>query len=630
MRSKNLPAQFFLLSLLLLIGVAARISLFGERGYAADLQWFANWSRVAYADGLAALYDNTDVNYPPLYVLVLWFCAAAADWFGLTSDVAMHAVLRVPPMLADVAIALVLYRFVKHYANTSAARLAAAIYFLNPAVIYVTAYWGQVDSVHTLFLLLALVACSRRSGWGVGFWLGFALAQKLQSLAIVPLALIEVFRYLRWRGLRDVAGGFLLAVVIVLAPFLAAGTVDDALQRGYRQVVGQYPQCSVEAYNLWCLLGLHEARDNAPPPSVVRFLAGDADSIAVEDPWAARLTVRRISLVLFALCVATILAIHLQSQRHDARFLAGGALALAFFVLPTEMHERYLFPAIALLAVWAVVVPQRLAVYALLSALFLVNLVGVLAIDPVRGHVGGAMVLALLVLIGWQLFQRPVVGDADDARKAEPPVDPRAFDDPLLQPVRWPRLFQALTLVVLLATVGAAAPFGLFMVREQTLGRSTGERATAQTQPLSALEPDSVRVGYGALQRQREVTRGPLLLGGRYFADGVGVHAPARVTYDVPAGYDRFRATVGVDGGFDGMALLEVFLDRRKVYQSPVLTRGVPHTLDLDLNGARRITFAVDPRGRNTDDHVNLAAARFERSSSTPTSQPTPNTQPNE
>jgi hypothetical protein len=58
-------------------------------------------------------------------------------------------------------------------------------------------------------------------------------------------------------------------------------------------------------------------------------------------------------------------------------FLALGIAGLAFFLFPTQMHERYLHPAVALLGVDAVL-RGRYALYGLTSAMYLLNLEAVL------------------------------------------------------------------------------------------------------------------------------------------------------------------------------------------------------------------------------------------------------------
>jgi hypothetical protein len=82
-------------------------------------------------------------------------------------------------------------------------------------------------------------------------------------------------------------------------------------------------------------------------------VAGGRAAVEAGDSALLRLTWRRISLVLFALAVAVVLSLYALRPGPVARYGAAGLLALCFYLFPTEMHERYAYPAVAFLALWA-------------------------------------------------------------------------------------------------------------------------------------------------------------------------------------------------------------------------------------------------------------------------------------
>ena len=59
-------------------------------------------------------------------------------------------------------------------------------------------------------------------------------------------------------------------------------------------------------------------------------------------------------------------------------------LAIAFFILPTRVHERYIFPAIALMPLLAVVQRRWAIALLLLSVGAFINLHGILTLPVVR------------------------------------------------------------------------------------------------------------------------------------------------------------------------------------------------------------------------------------------------------
>lgn len=70
---------------------------------------------------------------------------------------------------------------------------------------------------------------------------------------------------------------------------------------------------------------------------------------------------------------------------------------------------------------------------------------------------------------------------------------------------------------------------------------------------LSSLPWHSASTGYGQVQTGKSVVEKPLRLrtasGERTFADGIGTHANSVITFRLPPGTTRFRATVGPDQG---------------------------------------------------------------------------------
>ncbi|HEX2141939.1 MAG TPA: hypothetical protein VHK28_06635, partial [Candidatus Limnocylindria bacterium] len=90
-----------------------------------------------------------------------------------------------------------------------------------------------------------------------------------------------------------------------------------------------------------------------------------------------------IGLVLLA-CGLGFALLPLRRGRDLGTLLAVGAfIVLAFYFLPTRVHERYLFPALAVLAPFAAVSGRMLATYVVLSLAFAASLLAALArINP--------------------------------------------------------------------------------------------------------------------------------------------------------------------------------------------------------------------------------------------------------
>ncbi len=607
---------------ILLLGGAVRAWMIADLrlGYEDDQVLFIAWARELASKGLAEFYATRGFcDYPPLGVLLFKAVGHVAELWPAEAqtDALFKVLLKIPACLLDLVIALVLFLAARRLLGAWAGTAAAALYFLNPVVIYDSAYWGQVDSIYTLFVLLAVVWTGRRTWSAAGAATAAGMLAKFQTVAFVPLILFEVYRIGRWRAVFAFILTFVVLAALVLAPFAWTGTVDDVLQRSYVHVIGQYHDLSKGAYNLWHVIGPPNAPDTSIPNLVARLVAQGRTEFPADASWMLWLTWRHISVVGYALVVALVLTLYSLRPGPIARYGAAGLLGLAFYLFPTEMHERYAFPALALLAPWAVSSRWRERAFFLLTALLLLNLAGVLSPAPLSPQIGAANVVlfgGILVALLWPAGARP----GEPAATTLPlPLEVEVARPPVLVP-----LFRWATLGACVAAIGLAG----WIV-------AAGLRAPPVTAPagvsyLSDLTPRTARQGWRKLQRDRSVGGGVIQLGEKVYLRGLGTHATSRLVYDVPPEAELFEALVGIDASTrgNGSVTVAVELDGRSVFSSPVLTGDSdPIALRIPLQGARRLTLLADATSDGQrSDHVDWAAARLVRGNgSAPSSAPT-------
>jgi putative membrane-bound dehydrogenase-like protein len=66
---------------------------------------------------------------------------------------------------------------------------------------------------------------------------------------------------------------------------------------------------------------------------------------------------------------------------------------------------------------------------------------------------------------------------------------------------------------------------------------------------LSSLKPTVTSSGWGSVQMNKNCEGRPLRISGRAFDSGIGVHANSIVGFELPPGYEKFEAMVGLDEG---------------------------------------------------------------------------------
>ncbi|MGE3182846.1 MAG: NPCBM/NEW2 domain-containing protein, partial [Phycisphaerae bacterium] len=592
-------ATMLQLGLILLIGLGVRAILSTADGYIADVRWFASWMSHVTNTGLPGIYDNSDVNYPPLFIYVLRLMGEV--WKNVDPSFAhtgaLFSFLRLPAVLADIGITLLLFTEVRRVAGPRWALGAATMYFFNPAVMYVTALWGQVDSIHTMFVLAALIATNRQRHAFAGFFAAVSLAQKLQSLAFLPLFLFEAYRIRSWRGLRDFLAGSVLAALVVMLPLAQTGTIEKAYQRGYKNVVGQYPKCSVEALNLWFLLGMQDAPDNVAPSPLIRLAAAGGPELPDDQTWYLALTVRKLSILAFGLVAMSMIAWLPFSSRADSRALVASLIGLAFFAILTEMHERYSFPVLGLMVLWAAYSPTRQAVYWVCSTVILLNLVYVLGTEQIKVILGGAPLLLLLGMALWLMFKPRFAANhfSFDFGRLMDPIVPRRW---LVVVYQW---------VTVIAVITAAGTAGAIWFA----GRRVPVPLPTDAVYLSDLKARQMRNGWREVALDHSVAGGPLLLSGHYFLKGLGTHAPATLEYDIPRNATFFQAVVEVNDNNPGRVICRVYVDNELAWESAELSRRDPANIDVFVGGSARLRLEVDPLQDKRHDHVDWGLAKF-------------------
>ncbi len=399
--------------------------------------------------------------------------------------------------------------------------------------------------------------------------------------------------------------GMGLAAAAILAPFAVTGVLDDVMTRAYMDVVGQYDELSTKAFNVWWWLGTPDVSDGSVPHAVAALAAGGADMVSVDASPLMWLTWRRVSLIAYAAAVALILSIHTYLRAPLSWYATAGLLGLAFFVIPTEMHERYAHPALAMLALWAVGGQWRERMYVLISILLVLNMTFPQPIEAVGSYIGAGMVISFAVMVGWLAIGRKRSVAVEDRTPPPEVVEP-------LPPARTLiRLFRGASFVG--CGVLAVAGIGIAVTGRMADDVGTGDGALL----LSRIRAESSSQGWGTLQNDRSVLGGVLQLGDTVYLRGLGTHASSTVEYDIPEGYSEFFAIVGIDAGSrgGGSVVAKVLLDGEQVFESATLTgESEPVEVRVPLGAARRITLIADETADGEKaDHVDWALARFER-----------------
>ena len=121
------------------------------------------------------------------------------------------------------------------------------------------------------------------------------------------------------------------------------------------------------------------------------------------------------------------------------------------------------------------------------------------------------------------------------------------------------------------------------------------------------------------VRRDRSVSGGPLLIDGRSFAKGLGVHSRTELVFELGGVYESFAATVGIDDRARprGSVVFRVsdLSSPEALYDSGLVTgRDEPRSILIDVSEVQRLALLVDyGDGLDLSDHADWGDARLIR-----------------
>jgi Gpi18-like mannosyltransferase len=325
--------------LLVLAAFFIRLVFINNQGFQTDVSTYVAWALALSAHGFASFYSTIGfADYPPGYFYVLaavghfWHAAFGAHDPGYT---VLRMLVKLPAVFADLGVGVLLYALVRRFAGRKWALGAAALYLFNPATIYISASWGQVDSISGGLALLAIYLLASDDNPSTariaGAWLAFGYSLLIKPQAAVLLPLLVAFAFVnvqqRRHRIRATAIGIVAATLLALVlsepfhpgnPFAAIAW----LVQQYAYGSNVYPYNSVNAFNLWAFRGSLWLPDNQTIAGIPQYVWG---------------------IVLVLAAVVLIVYRYLQQRTAQSLLEASAIATIAFFVLATRMHERYLF-----------------------------------------------------------------------------------------------------------------------------------------------------------------------------------------------------------------------------------------------------------------------------------------------
>jgi Gpi18-like mannosyltransferase len=335
------------LILFLVLGLVIRLAI-GYFQFSGDLKnhlvWGNSFLEAPFGFFSRHFFGFNDPNYPPLAILLFAFsnllysiCFSIINFLNqsfsvfpsflvplFSSENMQMLFLKLPGIFSDLGIAFVLYLFSRKLKITP---LIFLIFLFNPAFIYTSTVWGQIEPVTSFFLILSL-------------YQGIYGKQKYLSLIVFALAVLTkqtalwltpLFFCLWWKEIRPkyLFLGLFGALVTFFFFYLPFGLAPWGAIKSYLATLsGSSTLVSDAAWNIWYFI----------------FPGRVEDSLLL-----GFLSVRTISIIILLASLVLIVKDTLIEYSH-ARLLRNLFFwSLLVFFIQTRVHERHLYFALLFL-----------------------------------------------------------------------------------------------------------------------------------------------------------------------------------------------------------------------------------------------------------------------------------------
>lgn len=235
--------------LLILISLMVHLAVL-PIAYHGDMTNYNGWGKYILDHGPSTIYSFSfkgellsDANYPPL---MLWLCTLISQVVILLKNAVWQLNLLIPAfpsrlvfffesqmpyiyifklilILSDLMIAWLIYLFLKkqHPPPDNLPLIGAGLILFNPAVIYGSTIWGQIDILPVVFILAGIYVLLFKKRVGVSsLFFAAAVLFKQTTIIFLPVYFLTVLKYFDVKKLSKALIIFVISLWIGYAPFV--------------------------------------------------------------------------------------------------------------------------------------------------------------------------------------------------------------------------------------------------------------------------------------------------------------------------------------------------------------------------------------------------------------------------
>lgn len=371
----------------------------GPNNFYENQFWQVSWPNQP--PGTIYLFALTRKIYEGIFAVFWWLNvnvpAFPSGLIPFIQEKLYVSLVKLPSILADVGIGYLIFKIVERLKSKKAGVMAAAVFLFNPVVWYNSAVWGQTDAlINFLGLYAVYLFWKEKPFWG-SFIFFLSLYFKGSLLIFTPVIIVLL--------LKSKIPPWKKAIALILPPLFLSylsypfvhwmSPVPWIFHLYQDRIFGhQGNMLTANAFNLWAFFyGIDFARND-----LIVF---------------AGLALKKWGQILFILSsVPVIINLFIRKIKIEVVLWSLAAIAIFSFFFLTNMHERYLYPAIPFLTILLGTRPRFRYFYLCFSLVFFLNLYHLWYVPDLFGlrfiyYPATIKILSLVnfVLLGWFSFE---------------------------------------------------------------------------------------------------------------------------------------------------------------------------------------------------------------------------------
>lgn len=346
--------------ILVIITFVIRILISTLPSFEYDMSAYRSWSARLVELGPSQFYSSEFFTNNPLGGLYIFWSVGFLKTIFLP-DLSFFSkdfdlLLKLPTNIFDILTGIIVYLLVKRKMSERWAISGYLLYVFNPALIFNSSIWGQYDGISTLFIILAIYAKIVKKIPELSV-LAFATAWVIKPQAIFFTPVLILFFLITEKPIRKVTSilTFLFTLILIYFPFFPTNPISGLIYVNKNSAT-LFNCTTCFAFNFWGIFG--NWQNDLQTFIMIPYVY-----------WGM--------IFLFVILLPILFFKPFRLRFKPPYFYFTAAISImAFFMLSTRMHERYLFPFFPFLLLAAIMLRSKILIgfYIFMSGLHLLNL----------------------------------------------------------------------------------------------------------------------------------------------------------------------------------------------------------------------------------------------------------------